>query len=50
MSEFAELSIEGRVATPGDADWDDIADRIQRSWRAVAPKKLTKFFDAAAEF
>ena len=34
----------------GDTDWDDIADRIARSWRAVAPKKLTKFLDLADEF
>ena len=34
----------------GEPDWDDVADRIQRSWRAVAPKKLTKFLDAAEEF
>ena len=34
----------------GDTDWDDIGDRIQRSWRAVAPKKLTKFLDAIDEF
>ena len=34
----------------GDTDWDDIANCIQRSWRAVAPKKLTKFLDAAEEF
>ena len=23
MTDFSELSIEGRVATPGDADWDE---------------------------
>lgn len=34
----------------GDTDWDDIAARIQRSWRAIAPKKLTKFLDLADEF
>ena len=34
----------------GDTDWDNIADRIARSWRAIAPKKLTKFLDAIDEF
>ena len=34
----------------GDTDWEDIEARIQRSWRAVAPKKLTKFMDLADEF
>ena len=34
----------------GDTDWDDIADRIARSWRAIAPKKLTKLLDAMDEF
>jgi formyltetrahydrofolate-dependent phosphoribosylglycinamide formyltransferase len=34
----------------GDTDWDDVAIRIQRSWRAIAPKKLTKFLDLADEF
>ncbi len=34
----------------GDTDWDAIADRLSRSWRAVAPKKLTKMLDAADGF
>ncbi len=34
----------------GDTDWDDIAAWIERSWRAVAPKKLTKLVDAADAF
>ena len=34
----------------GDTDWDDISDRIRRSWRAISPKKLTKFMDLADEF
>ena len=34
----------------GDTDWDDVADRIVRSWRAIAPKKLTKLLDALDEF
>lgn len=34
----------------GDTDWDAIAEWLARSWRAVAPPKLTKLQDAAAEF
>ena len=34
----------------GDTDWDHIGDWLAKSWRAVAPKKLTKFMDAAGEF
>lgn len=34
----------------GDTDWDSIADWLQRSWRAVAPKRLTALMDAADEF
>lgn len=34
----------------GDTDWDDVATRIARSWRAVAPKKLTALMDAADQF
>lgn len=34
----------------GDTDWDDVAARIERSWRAVAPKKLTRLLDIADQF
>lgn len=34
----------------GAVDWDDIAGWITRSWRAVAPKKLTALLDAADQF
>lgn len=34
----------------GDTDWDHIGDWIAKSWRAVAPKKLTKLMDVAGEF
>ena len=34
----------------GDNDWDAIADWLQRSWRSVAPKKLTGLLDVADEF
>jgi hypothetical protein len=34
----------------GDTDWDHISDWIAKSWRAVAPKKLTRLMDVANEF
>ena len=34
----------------GDTDWDHIGEWIAKSWRAVAPKKLTKLMDVAGEF
>lgn len=34
----------------GDNDWDAIADWLSRSWRAVAPRKLTGLIDAADQF
>jgi len=34
----------------GDTDWDAIAERLQRSWRSVAPKRLTGPLDAADDF
>jgi phosphoribosylglycinamide formyltransferase 1 len=34
----------------GGTDWDHIADWLAKSWRAVAPKKLTKLMDVAGEF
>lgn len=34
----------------GDTDWDAIDGWLQRSWRAVAPKKLTALMDAADQF
>lgn len=34
----------------GDTDWDAIEDWLARSWRAVAPKKLTGLMDAADQF
>jgi len=34
----------------GDTDWASIEDWLSRSWRAVAPKKLTALMDAADEF
>lgn len=34
----------------GDTDWDHIGEWLAKSWLAVAPKKLTKLIDVAAEF
>ena len=34
----------------GDTDWDHIGEWIAKSWRAVAPKKLTRLMDVANEF
>jgi len=33
-----------------DTDWTAIADWLRRSWRSVAPKKLTSLLDVADEF
>jgi formyltetrahydrofolate-dependent phosphoribosylglycinamide formyltransferase len=34
----------------GGNDWDEIGDWLARSWRSVAPKKLTALMDAADGF
>lgn len=34
----------------GDTDWEHIGERLAKSWRAVAPKKLTRLMDIAGEF
>lgn len=34
---------------PG-VDWDEVGQWLQRSWRSVAPKRLTRFMDIADEF
>jgi phosphoribosylglycinamide formyltransferase 1 len=34
----------------GDTDWNAISDWLHRSWRSIAPKKLTALLDAAEEF
>jgi formyltetrahydrofolate-dependent phosphoribosylglycinamide formyltransferase len=34
----------------GDTDWQSIDDWLLRSWRTVAPRKLTGLMDAADEF
>lgn len=40
----------GIVLDRKDLAWEDIEHWLQRSWRAVAPKRLTKLLDAADEF
>ncbi|MEH6756264.1 MAG: phosphoribosylglycinamide formyltransferase [Parasphingorhabdus sp.] len=34
----------------GRTDWDHISDWLRKSWRMVAPKRLTKMMDIAEEF
>ena len=34
----------------GDTDWDLVADRLGRSWRSIAPRKLTGLAAAADQF
>ena len=34
----------------GDTDWDAISDWLARSWRSVAPRRLTALMDAADAF
>lgn len=34
----------------GDTDWDAVGEWLQRSWRAVAPRRLTALIDAADAF
>ena len=33
-----------------DCDWDQVQHWLERSWRSVAPKRLTRLMDAAEEF
>lgn len=40
----------GIVLNRKDVDWDHVADWLQRSWRAVAPKRLSKLMDVADAF
>ncbi|MFC0588130.1 phosphoribosylglycinamide formyltransferase [Novosphingobium aquiterrae] len=34
----------------GDTDWDAVAEWLTRSWRSIAPKRLTGLMDAADAF
>ncbi len=40
----------GIILNRQGVDWDHVAHWLERSWRAVAPKRLTKLMDAADEF
>ena len=40
----------GVILNRADVDWDNVADWLTRSWRSVAPKKLTKLLDVADGF
>lgn len=40
----------GLILNRKDVDWDHVAHWLQRSWRSVAPKRLTKLLDAADTF
>jgi phosphoribosylglycinamide formyltransferase-1 len=40
----------GLVLDRPGLEWDDVAAWLQRSWRSVAPKRLTRFIDIADEF
>ena len=40
----------GIILNRKDVDWDHIEHWLQRSWRSVAPKRLTRLLDAADEF
>ena len=39
-----------RPPSSGGVDWDHVGDWLQRSWRSVAPARLTKLLDAADQF
>ncbi|MFN3864956.1 MAG: phosphoribosylglycinamide formyltransferase [Erythrobacter sp.] len=39
----------GIVLDRPDLDWDDIGAWLERSWRSVAPKRLTRLLDVADE-
>ena len=40
----------GLLLDLGDNDWDDISAKITQSWAYVAPAKLRRAVDVAAEF
>lgn len=40
----------GIVLNRKGVDWDNVADWLERSWRAVAPRRLTKLMTEADEF
>ncbi len=40
----------GVILNRPDLDWDHVGDWLHRSWRSVAPTRLTKLLDAADQF
>ena len=40
----------GLILNRPDLDWGSVADWLERSWRQVAPKSVTRLMDAADEF
>lgn len=40
----------GVILNRPDLDWDMVAEWLERSWRAVAPPRLTKLMNAADDF
>jgi len=40
----------GLILNRSDVDWDHVAQWLERSWRSVAPARLTKLLDAADQF
>lgn len=40
----------GLILNRPDVDWGHVEEWLERSWRSVAPKRLTKLQDAAGEF
>ena len=40
----------GVILNRSNVDWEHVADWLDRSWRSVAPKRLTKLLEAADEF
>lgn len=40
----------GIILNRNGVDWDDVGEWLERSWRAVAPPRLTRLSDVADEF
>jgi len=40
----------GVILNRPDVDWNHVAEWLERSWRSVAPKRLTGLIDAAEDF
>lgn len=40
----------GIILNGKDVDWEHVGEWLARSWRAVAPKRLTRLLDAADDF